>query len=582
MGRSEKLYVTQSEWSGEKGQHLRSKGAFNPMHNAEAGFKPLPFDCCALSLAPFENPVMIKETGTVFDLINILPYIRKYHSNPASGNPTTIKDLIKLHYHKNATGDYYDPVTFKTFNQHTHIVAIASSGNVFSFDAIDKLNIKAKFWEDLLTGQPFTKADIVTLQDPRNPPNLNELEFIKDKKIVSDKEADEVLNDPLGTINVNATGGASALLKKISDKQNEGKETSDSQSTDNSHLVKAPTHFPKTGNQPASGSLTGVKAYNAAKHSTGRTAASFTSTILDPQSRNESALIDEDELMFEEVEKLAGARGKDKAKGKAYVRIVTNHGSLNVELHCEKAPKTCYNWLMLARGRKYDGVSFHRNIPGFMIQGGDPSGTGRGGESFYGNPFGDEYDRKGAYKHDARGVLAMANAGPSTNTSQFFITYRPTPHLDGKHTVFGHLVGGMDTLASLESIQVDKATSRPMRTIRMEEIQIFSDPFEEYKANLANRMKRERGDYAEEERKARMKANKEKNRTTWFGTDLGEKQIRSQPATKEDDNMKELLGGTGGGGVGKYLSLKRPANPDAGVPPKKKKDRSGFSDFSSW
>lgn len=67
-----------------------------------------------------------------------------------------------------------------------------------------------------------------------------------------------------------------------------------------------------------------------------------------------------------------------------------------------------------------------------------------------------------------------------------------------------------------------------------------------------------------------------------FGTDLGEKQIRSQPATKEDDNMKELLGGTGGGGVGKYLSLKRPANPDAGVPPKKKKDRSGFSDFSSW
>lgn len=302
---------------------------------------------------------------------------------------------------------------------------------------------------------------------------MNELEFIKNKKIVSDKEADEVLNDPLGTINVNATGGASALLKKISDKQNEGKETSDSQSTDNSHLVKAPTHFPKTGNQPASGSLTGVKAYNAAKHSTGRTAASFTSTILDPQSRNESALIDEDELMFEEVEKLAGARGKDKAKGKAYVRIVTNHGSLNVELHCEKAPKTCYNWLMLARGRKYDGVSFHRNIPGFMIQGGDPSGTGRGGESFYGNPFGDEYDRKGAYKHDARGVLAMANAGPSTNTSQFFITYRPTPHLDGKHTVFGHLVGGMDTLASLESIQVDKATSRPMRTIRMEEIQMW-------------------------------------------------------------------------------------------------------------
>lgn len=139
------------------------------------------------------------------------------------------------------------------------------------------------------------------------------------------------------------------------------------QGQDNSHLVKAPTHFPKSISDTSDVSQTGSKAYNAAKYSTGRTAASFTSTILDPQSKNESALIDEDELMFQEVEKLAGARGKDKAKGKAYARIITNFGSLSVELHCEKAPKTCYNWLMLARGGKYNGVTFHRNIPGFMV-----------------------------------------------------------------------------------------------------------------------------------------------------------------------------------------------------------------------
>lgn len=110
-----------------------------------------------------------------------------------------------------------------------------------------------------------------------------------------------------------------------------------------------------------------MKPYNASTYSTGRMAASFTSTALDPQLKNESALIDEDAIMFNEVEKLAGARGKDKAKGKAYARILTNFGSLNVELHCEKAPKTCYNWLMLARGKKYNDVVFHRNIPGFMV-----------------------------------------------------------------------------------------------------------------------------------------------------------------------------------------------------------------------
>ncbi|TIB86766.1 hypothetical protein E3Q18_04028 [Wallemia mellicola] len=580
MGKSDKLYVTQSEWSGVKGQHLSSKGAHNYLQHAEAGFKALPFDCCALSLAPFENPVVAKETGTVYDLVNILPYLRKYGTNPASGNPLSTKDLIKLHYHKNATGDYYDPVTFKTFNEHTHIVAIATSGNVFSYDAVEKLNIKAKFWEDLLSGQPFKKTDIITLQDPHNPRNQNELDYMQNKKAVTDKEAEQVLNDPLGMINMNATGGASAVLKKISDNQNKDKDMHVGQNLDNSHLVKAPTHFPKSTGDTSDVSQTGSKAYNAAKYSTGRTAASFTSTILDPQSKNESALIDEDELMFQEVEKLAGARGKDKAKGKAYARIITNFGPLSVELHCEKAPKTCYNWLMLARGGKYNGVTFHRNIPGFMIQGGDPSGTGRGGESFYGNPFGDEYDRKNAYKHDARGVLSMANAGPSSNTSQFFITYRATPHLDGKHTVFGHLVGGVETLSQLETVQVDKATSRPMRTIRMEEIQIFTDPFEEYKDKLAQRLKKERGDYAQEEYRARIKAGKEQNRTTWFGTNLGEKQTRSQPI-KHDDNMKELLGGTGGGGVGKYLSLKRPANPDP-APSKKKKERSNFSDFSTW
>lgn len=100
-----------------------------------------------------------------------------------------------------------------------------------------------------------------------------------------------------------------------------------------------------------------------------------------------------------------------------------------------QAPKTCYNFLMLARQGKYDGTIFHRHIPGFMIQGGDPTGTGSGGESYWGHEFRDEHSLRNAYKHDARGLLSMANKGANTNSAQFFFTFRATPHLNGKVSI---------------------------------------------------------------------------------------------------------------------------------------------------
>lgn len=130
---------------------------------------------------------------------------------------------------------------------------------------------------------------------------------------------------------------------------------------------------------------------------------------------------------------------------KRYVAtIATELGDIVVELHADKAPHTVNNFVFLARDGFYDGCLFHRVIKGFMAQAGDPTGTGRGGPGYR---FADEIHPH--LKHDGPGVLSMANAGPDTNGSQFFITHAATPHLDGKHTVFGRVIDGLDVVLAI-------------------------------------------------------------------------------------------------------------------------------------
>lgn len=117
----------------------------------------------------------------------------------------------------------------------------------------------------------------------------------------------------------------------------------------------------------------------------------------------------------------------------------TNKGDIHLTLFAPKTPKTATNFLELAKKGYYDGLRFHRVIPNFMVQGGCPQGSGRGGPGY---TFEDEFDP--SLRHDAAGILSMANAGPGTNGSQFFITHEPTPWLDGKHTVFGKVVSESD------------------------------------------------------------------------------------------------------------------------------------------
>lgn len=127
--------------------------------------------------------------------------------------------------------------------------------------------------------------------------------------------------------------------------------------------------------------------------------------------------------------------------------IKTDKGDIEVELYAAQTPKTVTNFSTLAKYGYYNGISFHRVIDNFMIQGGDPTGTGAGGESIYGSKFEDEIVP--SLTHDGPGVLSMANAGPNTNGSQFFITHVATPWLDGKHTVFGKVTKGMEVVNAI-------------------------------------------------------------------------------------------------------------------------------------
>ncbi|GJQ33169.1 MAG: peptidyl-prolyl cis-trans isomerase [Ignavibacteriaceae bacterium] len=148
----------------------------------------------------------------------------------------------------------------------------------------------------------------------------------------------------------------------------------------------------------------------------------------------------------------------------------TSMGEFEVELFADQTPKTVENFTGLAKKGYYNGVIFHRVIENFMIQGGDPTGTGRGGESIWGPKFNDEIVKD--LRHTGPGILSMANAGPNTNGSQFFITLVPTPWLDGKHTVFGKVTSGMDVVESIGSTETLKPFDRPVVDVVINSIKV--------------------------------------------------------------------------------------------------------------
>ncbi|QAT17955.1 peptidylprolyl isomerase [Candidatus Velamenicoccus archaeovorus] len=167
------------------------------------------------------------------------------------------------------------------------------------------------------------------------------------------------------------------------------------------------------------------------------------------------------------------SRAQETPQHKTRVILQTNQGNIELELFDDVAPLACKNFVGLAQKGYYDGLTFHRVIKGFMIQGGDPTGTGAGGVSIFGKPFEDEVSKDVAF--DAPGLLAMANAGPGTNGSQFFITVAATPWLNMHHTIFGRVIGGYDVVEKIAATSVD-GSDRPLKEQKILKVVVEDQP----------------------------------------------------------------------------------------------------------
>ncbi|KAF1815280.1 cyclophilin-like protein [Eremomyces bilateralis CBS 781.70] len=560
MGKgTDKLYITHSEWA--------SGDAFGASAGSKAGkqavdttFKRLPYNYCAVSLQPFSDPVCT-ENGTIFDLSNILAWLAKHRTNPVDGTPLKRADLIKLNFAKNDDGEYVDPVTFKVFTDNTHIVALKVSGNVFAWDTVQRLNIKAKNWKDLVTDQEFTRKDIITLQDPHNieARNLSSFQYLKEgeKPVAAHQDPDES-----NGINASALGSSAKILRA---KEAVAKARAE-RATEGQQAKGQLSRNAQKAALSGSGTVRKLPPKNAAHYTTGQAAASFTSTGLTPQTDASLAILSDEEYMLK----------PKRVKHKGYAILSTNLGDLKVELYPEWAPRAVWNFIRLGQKGYYRNIDFHRNIRNFMLQGGDPTGSGRGGSSIWGKPFVDEIE--GPLAHDGRGMLSMANKGKNTNTSQFFITYRACPHLDRKHTIFGKVVDNLDVLARLEAVKTDdkdRPTGGDGGEAILQDVTVLIDPFEEF-------MKESAAQEAEKVHKeeVRRQGGTEDDKLTWTG-----KRVRGTKGNSDGAST----------GVGKYLKAAMNDDTPTGhdeiieewdepEQPMKKKGKisAGFGNFDSW
>lgn len=566
----DRLFITQTEhkylYGGKKSEVRRA-------------YKRLPFNCCAITLCPFTNPVCTRE-GHLFDLEAVVPYVKQHQINPVTGKPLALKELIQLHFSKNTQGEYFCPVTYKVFNDNTKIATIATTGNVFCYEAIEELNIKPKNWTDLISGTKFKRKDIIVLQDPQDYSN-REIENFEHLRRAKANDANAATSANGGARNIRTNAATDRILQELEAKRAAQREVADKVKrgaedvSEKDKIVASLTH--NNLEQPDAKKTAKSGKLQYSQFTAGDCSSSFTSSTRAPVTENAAALATEQELLerrWQAVRKL---------KKKGLVRLETTLGNINLEVDCDFVPQTADNFMSLCQSKYYDGVLFHRVIRGFMMQGGDPTGTGRGGQSIWKKPFRDEIDSR--LSHDSRGVLSMANSGPGTNNSQFFITFKACPHLDKKHAVFGRVVGGMNVLDAVERVETG-AEDRPLKEVRIKHVEVFANPFQEYEEAQEQgldvvQLAKEK---AARDAKPVVQGTVLKVGGKWIAyDDLGEVDVASIPTneTSKDDN------------VGKYLAAKSDATSkkralEAAIPvaigskKKSKKASSGFGNFAGW
>mmetsp|Transcript_33973 Transcript_33973/g.87227 ORF Transcript_33973/g.87227 Transcript_33973/m.87227 type:complete len:578 (-) Transcript_33973:195-1928(-) len=567
------MYITHSEWATQYGGYKdrsREKKRF------------LPFNYCALTLQPFEDPVCTDD-GTTFDLTHIIPYLQKKKRNPVDGSHLSIEDLTRIEYAKNTDGEYICPMTFKVFNEHSHIVAVKTSGKVYSYEAVEQFNIKPKHWLDLLTNQPFTRKDIIHLQDPQQERRkaIGEFEHLRDASLQREKEKES---------SIVANASTERIFKEMEEKGmkvKRAKTQADAASSSRQREMEVMLKREEEKAKAAEQSLARIRSATASalstssstssyispalyaewdsERDTGKVATSFTSSSFAPSTQHEREKMTEEDFLSSLFDRVR------RRKKKAFVSIATSVGNINLQLHTDIVPRTCFNFIQLCLSGYYNKTVFHRIIRGFMVQGGDPTGTGRGGQSWWKKPFRDEFDSR--LTHDKRGVLSMANSGKNTNGSQFFITFKPCTHLDLKHAVFGEVVGGTDTLKKLEDVETN-TKDRPLSPPSILSCTVYDDPY----LSEIELWRKEKEDEAKKKVAAaessvqRMRKVIEKETTTTVADVMSKKESGSAPAIGRYLNSTSLQ--TGG-------VAKQQAAVD-GQGKKKRKAAGGFGDFSGW
>eukprot|EP00629_Pelagomonadales_sp_RCC1024_P000624 CAMPEP_0119281320 /NCGR_PEP_ID=MMETSP1329-20130426/24473_1 /TAXON_ID=114041 /ORGANISM="Genus nov. species nov., Strain RCC1024" /LENGTH=548 /DNA_ID=CAMNT_0007281929 /DNA_START=190 /DNA_END=1833 /DNA_ORIENTATION=- len=464
----DRMFVTATE-------HARGEGGYKK--KVERGMTgALPFESCALTLLPFQHPCCARD-GILFDALALLPFAKARGRSPATGAPLAVKDVIRLKMAKNMDGQWHCPVTCKVFTNHSRVCAVATTGNVYSYEAVKELCLKRPPpLLDLLDSTPFKKEDLIMLHDP------DDKELVKKRDLSSFWHLAEERAKRAAQINgskpedhIKTNAGDQAVLKEARRNVAARDEKRLALEAERLKASLAPDRPENKGLTAAflrccQLGATTAEVTGGSLLTSGATSGSFTSSALTVSTTAALRPATRDELQQARWKLLRGL-GK-----KGYCRLVTSHGDLNVEVHCDMVPRAAENFLGLCAAGYYDGAPFHRVVKHFVAQGGDPTGLGTGGESLWGARFADEFDSR--LVHDQRGVLAYANDGKDRNRSQFYCTFKSCQHLDNKHTVFGRLVGGQDTLAKIERVAVDESDDhRPKGDgVKILSTAVFVDP----------------------------------------------------------------------------------------------------------